>query len=51
MFGLSRRANQFMRSVFCDQVEQVPNECNTSLLPSMRKSFDLGLIKEKAGTK
>ncbi len=51
MFGLSRRANQFMRSVFSDQVEQVPNEFNPSLLPSMRKSFDLGLIKEKAGTK
>ncbi len=51
MFGLSRRANQFMKSVFTEQSKQEPKPLNPAVLPTLRKSFDSGLIKEKAGTR
>ena len=50
-FGLSRRANQFLKEKFIEQSTQQPVEFDLSKLPSPRKSFDSGFIKEKAGTK
>lgn len=52
IFGLSRRANQFLKEKFLEQLTLSPSEFDLSKLPkSQRKSFDLGFIKEKAGTK
>lgn len=52
MFGLSCVANQFMKSVFIEQSKKEPNVFDVNKLPSsIRKSFDMGFIKEKSGTK
>lgn len=51
LFGLSARANKFLKDNFLEQATQEPCSFDISKLPSPRKSFDSGLIKEKAGTK
>jgi hypothetical protein len=51
MFGLSNRANQFLKKAFLEQSQEERTAFDVSKLPSPRKSFDSGLIKEKAGTK
>lgn len=50
-FGLSRRANQFLKEKFLEQSTKQPQDFDLSKLPSPSKSFDGGFIKEKAGTK
>jgi hypothetical protein len=51
LFGLSGRANKFLYEKFIEQSNLKPMNFDVSLLPTPRKSFDIGFIKEKAGTK
>lgn len=51
MFGLSNRANQFLKKTFLEQSKEELTVFDISRLPTPRKSFDIGFIKEKAGTK
>lgn len=52
VFGLSNRANQFMKGIFLEQTKLQKKTFDTTRLPdNIKKSFNIGFIKEKARTK